>query len=432
MSRKIVFIFEFIAGGGFNQDEIPPSLFCEGFGMLRAIIADFKELDFEIITLLDQRISSFSPYLEADEVNYVNQEDDYVELFMESVIRGDYCYIIAPEFSKILYKLTELANEQQKAVLSIGLNGIELGTHKLETYKFFKKHEVLTPKTYLIPWGKRYFDINFVYEKFRKLNCPIVIKLEDGVGADSIFYFESEAQLDDFFKGPEEKLDIVRNFILQEYIEGIDLSVSLIGTSKGPIILSINTQNIDIKNNKKASEYFGGLTPIENYVEIKNELEVLLKNLDLSEYTGYYGIDFIRKHDGTIYLIEINPRLTTSYVGIRNIINLNPVQLIIDSNSNKFHPNEISFSHVSHFSRIELEYIGSKRTGEIYKNIIPKLLGSVPEFITPPISLQGSLNEGIHNFSCFIATKEKSYESSEKRFEEILETLREVSFKVIK
>ena len=72
MSRKTIFIFEFIAGGGFNQDEIPPSLFCEGFGMLRAIVEDFKALDYEIITILDNRIQCFSQYLEADEVNTIN------------------------------------------------------------------------------------------------------------------------------------------------------------------------------------------------------------------------------------------------------------------------------------------------------------------------------------------------------------------------
>ena len=39
---KRIFIFEYVSGGGFNKDEIPISLFCEGFGMLVALIKYFK------------------------------------------------------------------------------------------------------------------------------------------------------------------------------------------------------------------------------------------------------------------------------------------------------------------------------------------------------------------------------------------------------
>jgi len=48
MMKKRIFIFEFVTGGGFNRVNIPISLFCEGFGMLRSIIKDFKSLGFEI------------------------------------------------------------------------------------------------------------------------------------------------------------------------------------------------------------------------------------------------------------------------------------------------------------------------------------------------------------------------------------------------
>ncbi len=42
MMKNRIFIFEFVSGGGFNKIEIPISLFCEGYGMLRSIIMDFK------------------------------------------------------------------------------------------------------------------------------------------------------------------------------------------------------------------------------------------------------------------------------------------------------------------------------------------------------------------------------------------------------
>ena len=73
MSKNLIFIFEFVSGGGFSQIKIPTSLFCEGFGMLRSIIADFKALNFEIYTILDHRIFFLSNFLQADIVRKVNE-----------------------------------------------------------------------------------------------------------------------------------------------------------------------------------------------------------------------------------------------------------------------------------------------------------------------------------------------------------------------
>ncbi|MHA1349843.1 MAG: hypothetical protein ACTSPZ_03280, partial [Promethearchaeota archaeon] len=71
MFRQDIFIFEFVSGGGFSHDEIPSSLFCEGYAMLRTIIEDFKNLGFHITTLLDSRIEFLSHYMKADVIKSV-------------------------------------------------------------------------------------------------------------------------------------------------------------------------------------------------------------------------------------------------------------------------------------------------------------------------------------------------------------------------
>ena len=127
MNKKKIFIFEFVSGGGFNQVDIPPSLFCEGYGMLRSIIADFKSLDFEILTLLDYRISFLSNYLETDKIIMVNFEDNYKNKYKESVKECEFCFIIAPEFSNILYDLTKTVRDCKKTLLSVDSKGIDSG-----------------------------------------------------------------------------------------------------------------------------------------------------------------------------------------------------------------------------------------------------------------------------------------------------------------
>ncbi|MHA1489356.1 MAG: ATP-grasp domain-containing protein [Promethearchaeota archaeon] len=428
MNRNKVFIFEFIASGGFNRDEMPSSLFCEGFGMLRSIIADFKDLSFQIITLLDYRISSFSRYLKADIINLVNADDDYLKKFKECVKKCEYCLIIAPEFSNILLDLTKIVKDNDKTILSVDLEGIKLGSSKMKTYDFFNKNELKTPLTYQIPMKYNSLDLDFILEKHNILKRPIVIKPEDGVGAESIYYFESENQIKNFFKEINESFELNRTYILQEYIEGKDLSVSLIGNS---IILSVNSQNINIKDMKKNSEYFGGLTPVENYHEIINDIKTDIKKFNLSKFNGYFGIDFIRKSDNSIYFIEINPRLTTSYIGIRNIIDKNPVDLILNSKLNSLDDVDIKIINHSLFSRLELIYIGNQNINDLKEQLIPNLTKKIPEFVTPPITFDKSAHFKNIKFSCFIATKTKNLQSSRKRVIEIKKTLEKNNFKII-
>ena len=427
--KNRIFIFEFVSGGGFNKIEIPNSFFSEGFGMLRSIISDFKLLEFEITTLLDYRFLHLVPLLNADMVEVLEKEEEYLLKFEYLVKQSESCFIIAPEFSKTLYRLTKIVKKNKKNLLSIDLKGVNLGTSKLDTFKFFRSSKVKTPQTFLLPRGKQNFDANFVIEKFKNLNCPVIIKPEDGVGADSIFYFESEEEIIEFFNDPIEKLDSIRNYILQEYVEGKDLSVSLLGIKNStPKILSVNTQDIDIKKPNFESNYFGGHTPVENYSEIEASLKENFKKMDLSRFKGYFGIDFIRKENCEIYFIEINPRLTTSYLGLRNIINQNLAKMILyskQSNKNKL-PAVVLENHSS-FSRIELVHKSPKLNKKIMEKLIDEALNLIPEMVTPPISLDGS-----SQFTCFIATKTKDFLSSKKRMQEINQTLQSLDYLIVK
>ena len=45
---------------------------------------------------------------------------------------------------------------------------------------------------------------------------------------------------------------------------------------------------------------------------------------------GYVGVDVIIDN-GHIYVVEINPRVTTSYIALREILNKNPADLILNN-----------------------------------------------------------------------------------------------------
>ena len=314
MINQNLFIFEFVSGGGYNRRDIPSSLFCEGYAMLRTIVEDFKKLGFKITTLLDRRISHLSRYLISDIVKFVNPKEDFLKKYIDCVSKSTYCFIIAPEFSNHLYNLTQIVKEYKKKILSIDLNGVWLGTSKLETYKYFITNKLNTPKSYLIPFKEGLIDVDFILQKFDQLGSSIIIKPEDGAGSELIFHFETKDQILQFFKRSEEKLDMVRNYIVQEYIEGDDLSISMINRTnlkktgaQDQIILSINTQDVQNLTPNKESLYLGGFTPVENYSVLRDRFEKILKSMNLTSFQGYFGIDFIKKADNSIYFIEINP-----------------------------------------------------------------------------------------------------------------------------
>lgn len=434
MMKNRIFIFEFVSGGGFNKVNIPISLFCEGYGMLRSIIMDFKSLNFEIRTMLDYRIFHLAQFLPVDEVSNTRNMDNFLKKFKTYVRECKYIFIIAPESSNILYKLTEIAKKANRILLSTNLKGISLGMSKLNTYYFFKENKATTPKTYLIPKRKKLLDNEFILQKFNRLKKPVVIKPEDGVGAESIYYFESQYQLKRFFLKFPHKVEYGRKYIIQEFIEGKDLSMSLIGRPytrdsqfKGPLLLSINSQNIDIKNSNFKSKYYGGTTPIENYMDVKNNLNAILEKINFSDVTGYFGIDFIRSSDAKLYFIEINPRLTTSYIGLRNVINHNPAKLIFNSKLNCIDDYEIKYLNHSTFLRIEMDYNEKIQNEEISEDLTQKFMRKIPEFVTPPISLNKS-----NHFTSFIATKSKNLSESKKRIHEIKNILKRFGFENIK
>lgn len=423
MNKNVIFIFEFISSGGLNKVPIPISLFCEGFGMLRSITSDFKALGYEIHTMLDSRVFFLSEFLQADNIRKVDNFDNYITIFKNLVNNCKYAFIIAPETSKILYNLTKIVKNYDRIILSTNLRGIKYGTSKISTYKIFKKKNILTPKTYLIPLKNKSLNKDFILHTFKELESPIVIKPKDGVGAESIHYFENESQILNFLMSRNARIENRRKFILQEFIEGRDLSISLIGTPHtDPIILSVNFQYIDIKSIK--SEYIGGYAPLENCKDIIQKLKVITKRLNSLKIEGYYGIDFIEKQN-SLNFIEINPRLTTSYIGLRNILNFNCAELIFNSKNNTIDDFEIKFQYHSNFIRIDFNTNKNEKKIGDHIELRHKLMKIIPEFVTPPFSLEEQ-----NHYSCFIATKTKDLSSSKIRLNEIIESLEKLDYTV--
>ena len=443
MVGKKLFIFEFITGGGFHREEIPSSLFSEGFSMLRSIIEDFKSLNFHISTLLDERISFLAEYLKADTVQILQKHENFKKIYTTQVKDCQYCFIIGPEFSNVLFDLTRVAKSQHKKILSVGMEGIQLGSSKMKTYQFFKRHQINTPATYLIPPMQDTIDQNFILDKFEEFNGSCIIKPEDGVGADYTFLFEEKSELIHFCKNfPGEEYSN-RRFIIQNYIKGKPLSISVISapfdesSQNFPLILSINSQSLSLDASTHQFTYSGGFTPPPlldmDYPELFEIIRTELKKMPLNEIRGYFGIDFILEGEGQIYFIELNPRLTTPYVGLRKILDCNLAQLILDAYKGILQGNFRKLNGFCSYSKLEVQYVG-KNDGDILEGqLIPETLMNIPELITPLISLRASSDSAKESkrYAGFLAIASASYDLLNSRIAEITRYLEEKGFKVL-
>ena len=112
---------------------------------------------------------------------------------------------------------------------------------------------------------------------------------------------------------------------------------------------------------------------------------------------------------------------------MRNIINLNCAELILKSRFNILRTPEVKLLNHSIFTRIDFYSDEFENTEGFYEDYMPKLIKLIPEFVTPPITL-----EDPNLYSCFIATKTKDLNSSKIRINKIFESLKSLNFKIIK
>jgi predicted ATP-grasp superfamily ATP-dependent carboligase len=115
--------------------------------------------------------------------------------------------------------------------------------------------------------------------------------------------------------------------LLQSFVHGIPVSVSLLVARGSSLPLSLNYQLMDAGS---PFRYRGSRVPFHHQAN-ENALELACEAVGaIPGLSGYVGVDLILKDEGA-ELIEINPRLTTSYIGLRQVSQTNLAQAIWDA-----------------------------------------------------------------------------------------------------
>ena len=303
---------EFITGGGLCAEPLPTKQAREGALMRDALLHDLANLSYAVSTTVDARLSppKHCVYMT------VHADGGIWNIWQQQMQEVDAVFLIAPETDGLLHYLTQIAALQDKLILGCGSEAIEITANKMATYLVLKQTGITTIATLTVE--------HWIKHEALKKNVAWLAKPNDGAGCEATVSFEDAENLMHWLTHNKKQ----NSHIIQPFQVGTPASISCVMHQGYARVLSCNAQIIEINQNTLS---FKGV--IVNGMREYWQAFELMANQVASVFpglAGYVGIDVI-VNENTVFVVEINPRLTTSYVGLREATGQNPAKLIINT-----------------------------------------------------------------------------------------------------
>lgn len=330
-----VFVSEFVCGGGWPGASLETSLAREGQAMLAALIEDIAQIPgHHVVTTWDTRLGP-CPLRHCD-VRLVDSAVDELSQFRELIRDSDAAWVIAPETNGELLKRalqfrlvsdTSPPRSVPRRFLGASDRAIMLASDKLPLAAWLHERSIPTPETLPFNPADRQSEMHW--------SGPTIIKRRDGAGSQDMFLVREGF---DLWNARHElgRLHEPETFIQQPFIAGTALSVTLLIAEDGSVleVFPVAEQHFGEDGHFK---YRGGRIPAGISPESAAAVQQLAEQacLAVPGLTGYVGCDIVLPdvpHDKPV-LIEINPRLTSSYLGYRQLTNDNIPARLLDANT---------------------------------------------------------------------------------------------------
>ena len=310
-----LFIHEYISAGGLGP-EAPPSLRAEGRAMLAALAEDFSRVPgVQVHTLLAESVSGS-----------IGNHRGHVEFgaeqaaFQEMTAGADWVLVIAPEFAGILAERSRWVLEAGKKLLGSQPGAIELTADKHTLARHWARHGIATPPTYLLA-------DNGAAEQ-RRCPCPAICKPRRGAGSQATFLVDDPASLASIRARARAEMP-GDDFVLQPFASGQPASVTFFMGPKQRLALKPAAQVLSADGR---FHYQGGRVPLA--AELAERALILAERAvaTVVGLSGMVGVDLVlgAEIDGSAdVVIEINPRPTTSYIGLRRLARDNLAETLL-------------------------------------------------------------------------------------------------------
>lgn len=322
-----ILLFEYFTASG----EKDKCIISEAEAMLFNLLDDLK--DFKIDLVINEYYKNIIN--DYENVNGIFIDENIVDWLDKNVANFNKAIFIAAENNNNLYNITKILEANNVKTYNSSSEACLKASDKFETYEELF-NIVPQPRSFRFKIdAKGYWKraIENLHEKWQAEDpltpLKLIIKPLIGVDCEDIVIIDD---IKDLSYDLEKIFAPGSRIIVQEYIEGTDVSVSLISDGSKAIPISLNRQFIDIKNDK--GTYLGGKLPFDN--KYKDEaFEIATKAVEAIEgIKGFVGVDLLINADEkdvySVYVLEINSRFTTPYVGLSEIANFNITKSIID------------------------------------------------------------------------------------------------------
>lgn len=338
---KDILVYEDITGG--RHRTIDESLIREADIMVAALTADLCDIPEirTVVLLRDARLPPVTGHRKLHTVTVRAERDNTNEVLAHWIEDTDAFWPIAPEREGCLEKLcalcvpdtTDTLNRDQSQypsrhrsqcqLLNSAPAAIRVTASKYETARTLSSADVpCIPAWRTLPADAR------------REGCYIV-KPDDGAGCVGLQRVHGKSAVCATLNNNDDNGDKV----VQPYTKGEPLSMSLACYQGRCELLSVNKQVIDWFANEKngKGEYaslracvVGVAADYEKLTDLGNAIAAAIPALK-----GYVGVDLIVPPETSgapdqITVVEINPRLTTAYAGIREAYGYNPAHRILE------------------------------------------------------------------------------------------------------
>jgi len=312
-----LFVCEYVTGGGLSGAPLPAGLRREGDMMLGALVKDLGDVPgMEVVSTRDARLpvpdlpASFRP---------IGAGEDPWPVWRRLAEEVDAVWPVAPETAGALERLSELALAAGARLLGSRPAAVRLAASKRATAERLAARGIAAVPTWPAAQAAELPDAT----ASPGLTRGWVAKPDDGAGAEDTHYFR---RLDDLVRWLD-ACPAPNGFVVQPYVPGTPASLSLLCRDGRARLLACNRQDVVIEAGRfrYRGGTVGGLEARRPaFAPIAAAVAAAIPGL-----WGHVGVDLVDGADGPVVL-DVNPRLTTSYVGLKAATGTNPVALALD------------------------------------------------------------------------------------------------------
>ncbi|MFT7640124.1 MAG: putative ATP-grasp superfamily ATP-dependent carboligase [Pirellulaceae bacterium] len=341
-----IFFYEFITGGGmFSLPDSPAptgSLLREGLAMRNAFAADLVGAGHHVTLLHDGRLPfsaltrKKSPENSANFISVASSQQE-LDRLTAAASQADLSIVLAPEFDSLLLQRFDWCAETGTQILGRRAF-IEIASNKNLTADWLASAAVPVVSGVALSGvalsgvalsgvalsgvalsgipGESSFTAASVPGDFE---FPAVLKPADGAGSLDTSLVADMNELLQRVTGSN------RPWRLERFQPGFACSVAVIGGPNQQRALTAASQKI----NSADFTYSGGKIPLPNELNQRATDLAVRAVRAMGGTRGYTGIDLILSDAGD-FVVDVNPRLTTSYVALRHAYRQNLASAILE------------------------------------------------------------------------------------------------------